>query len=70
MKSLNWRTLDQRRNFHQATIMYTCIYGLPPSYLQDQMHLLCNLNSRETRQEAMVCLQSIAAAMAAMTATR
>ena len=35
VKSLNWQTLDQRRKFHSATLVYKCIYGLAPNYLQD-----------------------------------
>ena len=49
VRSLKWQTLKDRRKFHLATLMYKCVNGLAPNYLCDQINLLSDINTYQTR---------------------
>ena len=49
VRSLKWQTLQERRKFHIATLMYKCVNGLAPNYLCDQVNLISEVNNYNTR---------------------
>ena len=49
VNELGWQTIETRRNFHIATLMFKCIHGLAPDYLCDQVTLVSEIATRSTR---------------------
>ena len=49
VRSLKWQTLQERRTFHIATLMFKCVNGLAPNYLCDQVNLMSDVNNYGTR---------------------
>ena len=50
MKELGWQTLEERRLFHSALLMYKAIHGLAPNYICDQVTLLSDVAYYDTRR--------------------
>ena len=46
---LGWPTIEERRKLHTAVLMFKCIHGLAPDYLCDQVNLLSQIATRNTR---------------------
>ena len=49
VRLLKWQTLEERRKFHIATLMFKCVNGLAPNYLSDQVNLMSEVNNYNTR---------------------
>ena len=52
VKRLGWQTLRERRHFHTAVLMYKCINGMAPDYLSDQVTLISEVNTYNTRSSS------------------
>ena len=49
VKRLGWQTLKERRNYHTAILMFKCINGMAPNYLADQVTLISEVRTHNTR---------------------
>ena len=49
MKSLSWPSIEQRRDYFLATLMYKCIYGLAPSRLCNEVEMVFDRHGYTTR---------------------
>ena len=47
---LNWQRLSDRCNYFTALMVFKCLNGQAPQYLQNKFNLLCNYQDRVTRQ--------------------
>lgn len=54
VKNLKWQTLDERRDFFTATLMYKCINGLAPTRLADEVVMSADTHNRNTRATAAI----------------
>ena len=49
-KDLNWLNVSQRRDYINNLLIYKCLYCDAPNYLLDQLSIMCEVSSRDTRQ--------------------
>ena len=50
VKDLNWLNVSQRRDYINNLLIYKCLYCDAPNYLLDQLSIMCEVSSRDTRQ--------------------
>ena len=49
LKDLGWQTLDERRDYFLANLMFKCIHGMAPHWLTNQILMACESHDRTTR---------------------
>ena len=49
MKELSWQSLEQRRDYFLATLIYKCIYGLAPDRLCNDVEMVFDRHGINTR---------------------
>ena len=49
VKEMGWQTIDQRRNYFTATLMYRCINGIAPQRLINELVMSCDTHDIPTR---------------------
>ena len=48
-KDLGWQTLDERKYYFLANLMFKCIHGIAPHWLSNQVLMACEGHERITR---------------------
>lgn len=46
---LKWQSLEQRRDYYLATLMYKCVHGLAPARLCNEIEMCCDRHELNTR---------------------
>ena len=49
IKELKWKSFEQRRDYFLATLMYKCVYGLAPTRMVNEIEMVCDRHSHNTR---------------------
>ena len=49
VNELQWQSLDQRRDYFLATLMYKCVHGIGPTRLCDEIEMCCDRHNVNTR---------------------
>ena len=57
LNDLGWQTLEQRRNYFLANLMYKCIHGFAPQWLTNNILMACESHDRVTRTSASMNVQ-------------
>ena len=52
VKQLGWQTIEERRNYFTATLMYRCIYEQAPIRLINELVMITDSHERNTRSAA------------------
>jgi len=53
VKSLGWMTVQQRFEYFRLILIYKCIHGLAPLYLQNEINMQIEISSKITRTHDM-----------------